>query len=832
MAPDALLDEDRLALLELLGDEWAEDEHVYPLSDAQYRLWFADRVEENSVLFNFQSALEFTGDLPLELLRRAYQRVARRHLVLTARIEEHEDGPVQRFDPGFVMRIPVIDLSALPTDLQGAALATLFDAEAGRVFDLARGPLFHIMQLRCSDARSVLLMSMHHIVSDGWSSAIFIRELLECFQAEALSRPPQLEPLDIQYGDFVYWQQERLAEAEIASALDWWQHRLRGVPTLRLPLDRPRSARRDSAGAVVTQCLPAMLVDRLQAIGTAQGATLFAVLLAGFKLLLSRYHGGTDIAVGTSVASRPLPELEGLIGLFVNQLVLRTDLEGAPSFRQLVERVSQTTVDALARQEVPFDRVVAATASQREPGISPLFQVLFLLNNMPKQALPTSGELTVRSVTIPSRAARFDLSLTLESRVDGGLDADFGYRSDIFDAGTIRTMAERYLALLERVAADPVRPIDTIEFLTEAEKQARANDMQKRQETRSDRFKGARRKAIDLGSIELVREGYLDGFEGYPLVITPASSNVDLADWAASDRAGVEQRLLRHGAILFRGFSIDSVERFERFARAVCPDLVGDYGDLPKESRGEKVYKSTPYPEDKAILFHNESSHTHRWPMKQFFSCIQVAPVGGETPIVDCRALYRQLSPELAARLAERGLLYVRNFIEGLDVSWQDFFKTGDRAEVEAHLERLGTQFTWTGENNLRICQRARAVARHPKTGDMVFFNQIQLHHIGYMEPVERESLLTLFSESDLPRNVYYGDGSPIEPEVIDQIDRLYAENAIAFPWESGDVLVVDNMITAHGRYPFKGQRKVVVAMGEMLNASDLPEVEREAIGA
>ncbi len=821
--------DERLALLaELDADAFAgldaDADDTHPLSDAQYRLWFADSAEGRNVLFNFATALSFDVLVEADLLVRAFQTVARRHRVLTATVIEVDGLPRQRFDADFIARVPAVDLGDLPAPLREEEQQRLTAQESGRVFELARGPLFHVLQLRRGEAGCTLLMSMHHIVSDGWSSAIFIRELTACFLAEAQGVAPVLPALEIQYSDYAYWQRERLAGDALAASLAYWKQQLAQLPTLRLPLDRPRPARRSPHGDAVRRALPAPLATRLRALAQAHSVTPFVVLLAAFKLLLARYHGGEDIAVGSSVSSRPLPELEQLIGLFVNQLVLRTRLDGEASFAELLQRVSRTSVDALAHQEIPFDRVVAEVAAPREPGLSPLFQVLFVLNNQPRQAIAGPGGLGVRAEPIASRAARFDLSLIVDEQ-DYGFALEWSYRSDIFDRSTIALMADRYEAVLQRALDDPQAAVAAIDMLTDTEKQAKATEMLKRQESRADRFKGARRKSIDLGSLKLVEEGRLGDGEGYPPVFTPAAAGVDLAEWAEGQRDYIEQRLHEHGALLFRGFGTDSVDKFERFARAVCPDLVGDYGDLPKESKGEKVYKSTPYPEDKAILFHNESSHTHRWPMKQFFSCQLVAEQGGETPIVDCRRLYRQLSPAVAARLTEHGLLYLRNFIEGLDVAWQDFFKTDDKAEVEAHLTRLGTEFAWTGENSLRLRQRARAIARHPRTGELVFFNQIQLHHIGCMEPHERESLLALFAENELPRNVYYGDGSPIEPEVIAEIDRLYRDNTISFPWLSGDILMVDNMLTAHGRFPFKGPRKVIVAMGEMVQATDVPEV-------
>src|SRR5262249_30710512 len=215
------------------------------------------------------------------------------------------------------------------------------------------------------------------------------------------------------------------------------------------------------------------------------------------------------------------------------------------------------------------------------------------------------------------------------------------------------------------------------------------------------------------------------------------------------------------------------------FASTLCPELFGEYGDLPREAMGGKVYGSTPYPSDQPILFHNESSHMHRWPRKIFFFCMQAAAQGGETPIVDCRKVYARLNPELARRFREKGLLYVRNYTEGLDVSWQSFYGTQDRARVEEICRAAGTEFEWVGADGLRTRQRCPAVVRHPATGEESFFNQLQLHHVSCLEPAVRESLLSMMREEELPRNVFYGDGSRIEDSVMEEVGRVYRENAV-----------------------------------------------------
>jgi alpha-ketoglutarate-dependent taurine dioxygenase len=332
-------------------------------------------------------------------------------------------------------------------------------------------------------------------------------------------------------------------------------------------------------------------------------------------------------------------------------------------------------------------------------------------------------------------------------------------------------------------------------------------------------MKGFKRKSHDLSELNLVKTRVLGPGETLPLVMEPGMNNLDLAEWAANSRALIESKLLHHGAILFRGFNLKTVADFERVALSLCPDLFGEYGDLPRE--GERVYASTPYPADQPILFHSESSHLPQWPMRQFFFSMIAAEQGGETPLLDNREVYRKLAPKIRDRFADKGLIYVRNF-SGFDVSWQDFFRTTERAQVEKACREVGMDCEWTGGDNLRVRQRSRAVAKHPTTGEMVFFNQIQLHHVSCMDEKTRDSLRSLFKEEDLPRNVYYGDGTPIEDEVVAAVTELSWQTAKMLPWLVGDVIMLDNMLVAHARMPFTGQRKIVVAMGEMIKDKDL----------
>jgi len=324
-----------------------------------------------------------------------------------------------------------------------------------------------------------------------------------------------------------------------------------------------------------------------------------------------------------------------------------------------------------------------------------------------------------------------------------------------------------------------------------------------------------RRRSVDLSESELVR-AVPAAKDALPLVMQPTSPDVDLAEWGRAHLDVLNAHLIQHGGILFRGFDLPSVAAFERVAGSFYSELYGGYGDLPRVGTSDKIYKSTPYPADKPILFHNESSHLRIWPQKISFFCIQAAESGGETPLLDCRAVLGQLDPALVKRFEEKGLMYVRNFVEGVDVSWQQFFQTSDRAVVEARCANEGVECVWRPDGALRTRFRTRAVSPHPVTGARLFFNQIQLHHIRCLDADVRESLLSLFPEDDLPRHVYFGDGSVIEDSIMDEITELYWRVSVKGPWQNGDLILLDNMRTAHARMPFAGARSIAVAMGEM----------------
>lgn len=301
-----------------------------------------------------------------------------------------------------------------------------------------------------------------------------------------------------------------------------------------------------------------------------------------------------------------------------------------------------------------------------------------------------------------------------------------------------------------------------------------------------------------------------------PFTIEAATAGEPLIEALPRLRADIDAHLRTTGGVLFRSFAVGGAEGFRAFAAAFGHPLLSyEFGSTPRSKVTGGVYTSTEYPAHQSIPLHNEQAYTREWPMKIWFYCERAAPQGGETPIADSRAIYRAVDAGTRERFATRGLCYVRNFGNGMDVPWQQVFNTEDRTEVEAYCARHGIVCEWKDDGELRTRQRVQGIAHHPHTGDPVWFNQAHLFHLSALAPEMREVLLDTVGEEDLPRNVYYGDGTPIPDAELDAVRAVLDAHKIVFPWREGDVLMLDNMLTAHAREPFSGPRKVVVAMAE-----------------
>ncbi len=425
-----------------------------PLSFAQRRLWLLDQVDPGSTVFNVPSTLALDGPLDTAALAAALSEVARRHEALRTVFPSHAGEPWQHVLPAVPLGLPQVDLSGLPSGRRDDEAERLAWSEGKRPFDLARGPLMRTTLLRLDRERHVLLLSLHHIVTDGWSTDVLHRELLVLHEAYAAGRPSPLSELEVQYPDFAAWQRRWQDRAALTILLADWKWRFGSdLPVLQLPTDRPRPPLQSPAGAFCSRALPADLEQRLRTLSQRAGATPFMTLLAGFQALLQRYTGQDRIVVGTPVAGRDRAELEGMVGFFVNTLVLPGDLAGDPTFLQVVERARQTTVGAFACQDLPFEKLVEDLQPERDRSRSPLFQVMFALQSLPP-ASPNLGRLSATPLGIGTGTAQFNLTLYMVEMPDG-LVAGAEYSTALFEAGTIERLLEHYQAVLEAVTARP-----------------------------------------------------------------------------------------------------------------------------------------------------------------------------------------------------------------------------------------------------------------------------------------------------------------------------------------------------------------------------------------
>jgi NAD(P)-dependent dehydrogenase (short-subunit alcohol dehydrogenase family)/alpha-ketoglutarate-dependent taurine dioxygenase len=792
-----------------------------PLSFAQHRLWFLDQMEPGTPAYNIPHPLRITGDLDPAAFFGAFDDLAARHEVLRTTYRLEGDEPVQVIHPPAPLPSLLCDLSALPAGRRAAELERLAAGEMAEGFDLAADPMLRVRLVRLSPREHAALLTLHHIAGDGWSAGVVLRDFAAFYEARRSGRSAALPPLAVQYADFAAWQRRWLRGEPLERRLAAWRRVLgTAPPELRLPTDRPSRGAASFQGDRLSFALPAAEAEPLRLLARAEGATLYMVLTAALCALLVRHTGQEDLVLGTEVANRNRLELEDLVGFFVNILPLRFDAGGDPAFHALLARVREGALAAFAVEDLPFDRIVEDVAPERGLARVPLVRLMFVLQNTPAReaALP---ELVLVPVELAAnRTSKFDLLLSIEEGPDGGLRGHWHFSTDLFERTTVERLTARLRALLTSAAESPHLPLRRLDMTTPSERNQPAMEPT-RPKTKS--FLDVRPKTISVSQESLVRSRPLAEGEKLPLLVEPAAGPVDLAAWAKANREQIERWLYDHGAILFRGFGIESAEKFEGFASALVPELFAEYGDLPAEDPGNRVYSSTPYPPDKSILFHSESSQMHCWPLKQFFLCLTPAAAGGATPVADCRRIYERLDPALRRRFQELGVLYVRNFIPGIDVDWRTFFHTDDPARVEEHCRKAGMTCQWfDGGESLRTSIRCRAVARHPKTGEPVFFNQIQAHHISCLDADTRGSLRSLFSEDRLPRNVYYGDGSPISDAEMNAVRSVYDELAVRFEWRRGDALVLDNMLTAHARDPYEGPRKILVAMGQMATNADL----------
>ncbi len=440
-----------------------------PLSFAQQRLWFIEQLEPGTNAYNVSKAIRLAGPLQADWLRDGLGEIVRRHEALRTTFAAPQGHPVQVIASTLDVPLPITDLSALSEREREAEAQRVTREHARRPFDIARGPLLRASLLRLGAEDHLLLLSMHHLICDGWSMGVLFRELGLLYQAFSQGDTAPLPELPIQYADYAVWQRRWLEGEMLERELAYWRTKLEGAPaSLALPTDYPRPAVQRYRGAKESVVLPTSLGLRLHALAQREGVTLFMTLLAAFQALLARYAGQDDIVVGSPIAGRGRSETEGLVGLFMNTLALRTDLSGDPTFRELLGRVREVALGAYSHQDLPFEKLVEEVRPERSLTHSPLFQVMFVLHNTPRSGFSLPG-FTVQPLALESGVAKYDL--TLVARVaESGLRLKLEYNTDLFGAATITRMHGHFRTLLEACVSDPDRRLSDLPLLTDAER--------------------------------------------------------------------------------------------------------------------------------------------------------------------------------------------------------------------------------------------------------------------------------------------------------------------------------------------------------------------------
>ncbi|HEY9734990.1 MAG TPA: amino acid adenylation domain-containing protein [Trichocoleus sp.] len=470
------------------GDSFAPEEvFVFPASFAQQRLWFIEQLAPGSSLYTIPLVFRLTGTLHVKALEQSLQALISRHEILRTTFELVQGKLVQAISPELPLTLTPTVLTDLPADRRDEAAREQIRQESERPFDLSRGPLLRARLWQLDRTSHLLLIALHHIIFDEWSSGVFIRELGALYAAFVSGRPANLPELPIQYADFAHWQRQWLQGEVLHQQLGYWRQQLKDLPDLILPTTFSRPREQHHRGASQLLELPQELLQGLEELSQRAGVTLFMTLLAAFQVLLHRYSGQEDVVVGSPIANRHRSELEGLIGFLVNSLVLRTDLSGNPTFLQLLERVRQTTLDAYAHQDVPFEKLVETLQPARNLSQNPLFQVVFALQNAPMDQLDLPG-VTLSPVEFETQTTRFDLELYLWKctgdfrslwgqgwQQNDGLRGVVVYNTDLFSEDAIASLRQHFHTLLEGIVARPESHLSELPLLTTAEQQQLAS---------------------------------------------------------------------------------------------------------------------------------------------------------------------------------------------------------------------------------------------------------------------------------------------------------------------------------------------------------------------
>jgi non-ribosomal peptide synthetase component F/aryl carrier-like protein len=807
--PLARLSGDELARLAAALPDLAD---VYPLTPLQAGLLFHALHSPQSNAYCNQMTCTLQGELDGERLRQAWERLLARHETLrTVFVWEAVREPVQVVRRSVALPWRYEDWRGIGEAEQRRRLEQAIGADRAQGYDLERGPLQRLTLLRTGERRHVFLWSNHHLILDGWSRTLAIAELLELYAAPADGEAPRRDPVR-PFRDYVAWLQGQ----DRGAAEAYWRERLAGLePALvgkRTAAAAPRGGhlkRREHLDLEASR--------RLESFARRARVTLNTLVQAAWALTLSGLRGSDEVVFGVTVAGRPagLDGVERMVGLFINTLPVRVRVadDGADLGGWLRE-LQRLAAEARQHEHSPLPDVMRWSG---QPAGRPLFDSLLVFESFP--ASPATAAAAGLQVTDGEAIDHNNYPLTVTVRPAAPMEIEIDFIAGAVAETQVMRLLSAIAGILARMAAAGEGA--TVAALRQEMKAMARKEAEMATQSRRDslleKMRSASPQAVRLEApLEVVELHPYAPPTTLPLLVEPRLAGVDLLAWAREHRDHLRGALHRAGALLFRGAGTPSPERLQELASIFTGDLFDENGEHPRESISGHVFTPVHFSPKHLLLWHNENSFNQRWPRLIWFCCVRPADRGGESILVDARQVFTRLPPSIRDPFVDRGVTYVRKYGEGVGRDWQEVFQTTSKAEVEQRCRRDGLELRWLDERRLVTSCRRPAVVAHSATGETCWFNQAQHWHPSCLTAEVRSSLAGAFEAGNYPRDCLYGDGTPIADSTMEAICDVYRELEVSVALHAGEILMVDNVLAAHARAPYEGERRLLVAMGEL----------------